>query len=422
MRKNTESLAWLILLLSFSVCIMLGAGAPLLTRWYLQNSTRPLVMMLESREGTINYQSSGSSIWTVLDKGQLLEIKARGNIRLEQDGNALLLFYHPDEMEVPIGTVQLYGNTRLSVDSAGTPRFAVSRLPHRVQIQVSEALNMRPTLTGNGRDAEFRILTPQGAVHLEEGSFKLVVEPTHTELKVSAGRATIADPETGESLVLVPLQRTSLTPLGLDEISVGERNILQTRNGDFRDPIDSDTQGYWVTYNDRFDETEDGGSALQVPMVDGNRIVVFERAGQSHAETGIRQDVNLDLRGVDSLQIRALIRIGTQTLPVCGSVGTECPIMIRVVFVDQATGGSREWLQGFYARDGTDIPFCQTCEWKAQHIKVPIDSWYDYESENLLPLLREQGIDPAAVREVKVYASGWTYSSAIDEIAILVGE
>jgi hypothetical protein len=424
MYRRTESLAWLVLLLAFSACIVLGTGIPLTANSYLQNSTRPLVIVLESREGSITYQAANTSTRTVIDQGRPLQVEPRGQVRLAEDGNALLLFYHPDQAETPIGTVQLYGDTSLSIRHARTPRFTMSHEPHRIQLDVAHAVNMRPTVAGNGRAVEFRVFSPHGPIDLDEGSFKLVVEPSQTELKVSLGRATIADPSSGQSFVLVPLQRTSLTSEGLGEIYVGERNILQNRNGNFRDVIglDSDAEGFWTTYSDHFDETENGGSALQVPLMDGTRIVVFERVGQSHAETGIRQEVNLDLRGVDSLQIRAFIRIGTQTLPVCGSVGTECPIMIRIEFVDRASGAVREWLQGFYTREGTDIPYCQTCEWKAQHIKVPVDTWYDYESENLLPLLRERGIDPGAVREVKIYASGWTYSSAIHEIAILVGE
>jgi hypothetical protein len=424
MHRKTESLAWLVLLLAFSACIALGTGIPLAVNWYLHNSSRPLVIVLESREGAITYQATANSTRTIIEKGRPVQVDPRGRIRLGEDGDALLLFYHPDEAEAPIGTVQLYGNTDLSINHAHTPRFAISSAPHRLQLEVANAVNMRPTVAGNGRAVEFRVLTPQGPINLEAGSFKLVVEPSQTELKVSLGRATIANPSNGQSFVLVPLQRTSLTAAGLGDIYVGERNIMQNRNGNFHESFeaDSETQGYWTTYSDHFDSSENGGSALHVPLIDGTRIVVFERAGQSHAETGIRQEVNLDLRGVDSLQVRAFIRIGTQTLPVCGSVGTECPIMIRIEFVDRTTGSNREWLQGFYTREGADIPYCQTCEWKAQHIKVPVDTWYDYESENLLPLLRERGIDPAAVREVKIYASGWTYSSAIHEIAILVGE
>jgi hypothetical protein len=424
MYRKTESLAWLVLLLAFSACIVLATGVPLALNWYLHNSTRALVMILEIREGAITYQATDTSTRTVIEKGRPIHIEPRGRVRLADDGDALLLFYHPDETEIPIGTVQLYGGTSLSISSARTPRFAMSRAPHRVQLEVTHAVNMRPTVAGNGRDVEFEVLTPQGPIKLAEGSFKLVVEPFQTELKVSLGRATIADPSSGQSFVLVPLQRTTLTAGGLGEIYVGERNIMQNRNGNFQHLIETgtDNQGHWTMYNDHFDKAESGGSTLQVQLIDGARIITFERAGQSHAETGIRQEVNLDLRDVDSLQIRAFIRIGTQTLPVCGSVGTECPIMIRIEFVDQVTGGIREWIQGFYTREGTDIPYCQTCEWKAQHIKVPVDTWYDYESENLLPLLRERGINPGAVREIKIYASGWTYSSAIHEIAILVGE
>ncbi|MGC9468853.1 MAG: hypothetical protein ACP5HS_09690 [Anaerolineae bacterium] len=418
MLRKTESLAWLVLVLSFFTCLALATGVPLGARWTILNSTRPLTILLEGRAGSVTYRSPNSGTRVVLETGRATEIEPRSRVQLDSDGDALLLFYHPDQPETPVGTVQLYGQTDLLIENARTPRFAASKLPHRMQLEVAEALNMRPTVAGNGREAELDIETPQGTVALEDGSFKLVVEPDQTELKVSAGRATIIDPATGESLVLVPLQRTEITAAGLGDISIGERDVLANRNGDFGEPI----EGYWTIYTDKFDEDEAGGEVLQVPLVDGNRIVAFERVGQSHAETGIRQEINLDIREAESLQVRALIRIGTQTLPVCGSVGTECPLMIRIEFVDRDTGGNREWLQGFYAREGEDIPFCTTCEWKAQHIKVPPETWYDYESENLLPILRDQGVNPAVIREIRIYAQGWTYSSAIDEIGILVGE
>ena len=48
--------------------------------------------------------------------------------------------------------------------------------------------------------------------------------------------------------------------------------------------------------------------------------------------------------------------------------------------------------------------------------------WYDYDSDDLLPLLQEQGITPACIHAVEVYASGWIFGSGISELAILVGE
>jgi hypothetical protein len=96
--------------------------------------------------------------------------------------------------------------------------------------------------------------------------------------------------------------------------------------------------------------------------------------------------------------------------------------MIRLRFVDQASGQLREWLQGFYFKEGENETFCMGCEWRAKHIQVVQGVWYDYESPDLLPLLQDQGIEPAAIYSVEIYASGHAYGSAIDEIAILVDE
>jgi hypothetical protein len=146
--------------------------------------------------------------------------------------------------------------------------------------------------------------------------------------------------------------------------------------------------------------------------------------GQHWAETGLTQEINQDIRGAKSLYVRARLRVDAHTLPVCGSMGTECPIMIRLRFNDPQTGSQPEWLQGFYAveGDGANQPFCPSCEWKAEHIQVPLGVWYDYESPDLLPLLRAENIDPSTLGSIEIYASGHTYGSAIDEIAVLVGE
>jgi hypothetical protein len=96
--------------------------------------------------------------------------------------------------------------------------------------------------------------------------------------------------------------------------------------------------------------------------------------------------------------------------------------MVRIKYTD-LSGAVREWLQGFYAIEGEYEPFCPSCEWQAQQIQVAQPgAWYDYESPDLLPLLRAQDIELATIHRVDIYASGHTYGAAIDEIAILVGE
>ena len=416
MFKKTESLAWLILILSFTVCITLAIGVPLGIRAYVLNSTRPLTIELQPRAGAVTLQEPGSTA-TVLVQSSV-EIEPRTRITLDAEGDALLVFYTSDRAEGPLATIQLYNETDLTVEWARTPRFASSHLMHNIQLNVAYALNMRPSVGGDGRPVSVRVDSPQGPIDLEEGFFVLVVSSDQTDVSVSAGRASIVDPVTGKALALVPPQRTQITAGGLGEISIGERNILSSRNGAFAEPL----QAYWTVYTDTAYPEEDGGSVSQLQLED-NAQVYFSRAGQSHAETGIRQVINQDIREIKSLRVRARIRIDTQTLPACGTVGSECPIMLHIDFLDQNSGGTREWLQGFYAREGDDDAFCTVCQWKAEHTRVSgFGVWYDYESEDLLPLLRAQGIEPAAIQLVEIYASGWTYGSAIDELAILVGE
>lgn len=415
MFKKTESLAWLVLLLSFFTCVTLAIGIPLGTRWFVLNSTRPMTIVLEPRGGTITYQAPGDSGAFVVEG--TMEVFPRGEITLEADGDALLLYYHPDQDEAPVGTIQLYNRTSLVVGNASTPRFEASRKPHHIDLQVAQALNMRPSLTGNGRAVESRVLTPQGPITLEQGYFHLIIEQNRAELTVRSGRANLADPLTGESLLLVPLQRTLITDEGLGDIFVGERDLLRTRNGDFSEPLGD----YWVVYSDAGRTEDNTGTVRQSQLDDGTQYVYFSRAGENWAEVGIRQELNQDIREITSLRLTARFRIDTQTLPVCGSLGTECPVMIRVEFIDN-NGSVREWIQGFYSREGENDPLCQRCEWKALHERIPQDVWYDYDSDDLLPQLQQQGITPVAIQAAEVYASGWIFGSGISELAILVGE
>jgi hypothetical protein len=415
MVKKTEHIAWLILALAFISCIGLAVGVPLSSRWLLLNSMRPLTIVLQPRGGSITYQAAGSNTTILVE--ETMEIQPRGEVQLDEEGDGLLLFYHPDQSDSPIATVQLYGRTQLAIGDARTPRFQISQHPHRIQLEVERA-NMSVSVTGNGRDAKFHVRSPHGLVAMEEGSFALVIEESTTSLSVNAGRASIPDPATGEQLDIWPLQRTQLTASGLGEVYVGARDIMNNRNGDFEEPLET----YWAIKTTKGFEDQPDGLVRQTRVEENRYLVLFTRVGVGPAETGIEQIIDRNIRGINSLYIRATIRVDTQTLPVCGTYGTECPVMIRIRFADQSSGQLREWIQGFYFKEGDNETFCMGCEWRAKHIQVVQGAWYDYESPDLLPLLREQGIEPASIYSIEIYASGHAYGSAIDKIAVLVDE
>ncbi|MBN1872761.1 MAG: hypothetical protein JXA33_00905 [Anaerolineae bacterium] len=419
MLKKTEQVAWVVLLLSFLACIGLSIGVPLSLRWYILNVTRPLNIRLQPRDATVTRQTPGSGVRAIVAGDT--EILPHDRLELSNDAAAFLLWYEtsPDNAPTaqPLITVQCYGATDVTVEDATTPNFAVSRLPHHVTLRLQQAVNARITVEGGDRAAHMRLITPHGIIELDKGAYTVVVTAERVEFSVTAGQATIADPATGDPLILTAMQRTELTAAGMGAITIGERDILRTRNGDFEALLED----YWHIETSAPPEESDG----TVRQIEGGerKFILFERFGLQSAQTGIVQEINQDIRGVKSLRVRARIRVDNQNPAVCGSLGTECPVMLRITFTDLENNSIREWIQGFYAMPGNDNPFCYICDWKAEQIQVAQTGvWFDYESPDLLPLLRAQNIEPASVKTIKIYASGHTYGAAIDDIAILVGE
>jgi len=422
--KRFETVAWIILLAAFFVCLIIAIGTPWSARWLVMNTTRPLKVIIQPRAGIITQQELGSSTSTLLSDNT--EINGKKTFRLKENAEAWLLFYHPESYNPdaetpvpPIITVQIYGETDITIMNAQTPRFSVSRLPNQVTLDIRRGANTQIAVEDNGRPTELRVQTPHGVAEMDRGAYTVMVEDNQTEFAVSSGRARIPNPDTGERFILGELQRAEITTAGLTEIYTGERDILRNRNGNFELPL----EGTWEVFSRTAFDDQSTGTVLLTALADNRHIVLFTRSGLGFSETGITQEINQDIRGVQSLRVRARVRVDTHTLPACGSLGTECPVMIRIKYTDQ-TGAVREWLQGFYVKEGDgNQPFCQSCEWQAMHIKVAQPNvWHNYESPDLLPLLDAHGIEPVVIRQVDVYASGHSYGAAIDEIAILVAE
>jgi len=180
----------------------------------------------------------------------------------------------------------------------------------------------------------------------------------------------------------------------------------------------------WESYNKGIEIEGEPEGQVQWTEIENQPAVVIEREGEGHAETGISQQLDADISDFDFLQLYLLLRIEEHNVPVCGTYGSECPVMVRIDYRD-AYGANREWLQGFYWLLDTSTPgnpsVCVRCSTRNEHIRVSEDIWYPYLSPNLIPLLSQDGQAPTLIKSITVYASGHTYSSAIAEIE-LIGE
>ncbi len=404
------------MLLSLITCIMLAIGTPLGIRWYIFNATRPLQVALQPRAGIVTFHEKRRGLPTLIDTVQ--DVLPQSRITLaSDDAEALLLFYFQEQPDTPVSALQLYGETDITFISARTPRFDSSTIPHLISLQVNAGKKLRISVGGGDRSATLHLETPKGDFTLGEGSYTLAVDAERTEITVTRGQAHVTDPLKNESLVLTDFQSTALTAEGLGEILTtdGQNDLL--RNGNF----DQELSPYWEAYT-RAKEfvNESEGSVHRT----GNtrKIIVFERNGVGHIETGITQVINENISWAKSLRVTINLKVDQQSIPICGAPATECPVMIRITYAD-SKGDLHEWLQGFYAVEGSGYSdVCTICEGRPQHILVPRAAWYTYTSPDLLPLFLERGIELSGIASVDVYASGHSFLSSVDEIAVLVEE
>ena len=164
-----------------------------------------------------------------------------------------------------------------------------------------------------------------------------------------------------------------------------EQNLIV--NGDFRQPLTN-------TWEDtgKVDQLHPDDPLGAVAVVSGTNgyAALFQRTGTYHAETDLTQFTHTDvLTGFHSVKLYFDVQVDSQDVPLCGSQGSECPMMVQLDYQD-SDGKNHSYFQGFYAvsdDSGINPTSCILCETHNEHIKVPAGVPWPFETGNLLPLL-----------------------------------
>lgn len=413
-RNNPERLAWLVLASSFLACLTLAVVVPLGIRWYALHSQVPQQVMLEVQRAPLRVTLGGQGVpVAVAESGS--EIPEKTTIATDQTSGQLLMAVPRSEGET-VAHVQIYDNTELTLVSARSPRFAVSRIQNRVELQVNRGRVRIGVYPGDQRGTLVEVKTPYGTAILSEGSYEVKVTTTAMEIAVRSGHATVSDHDGSadeSTLALGPEERALLEggqPIGP---LPGARNLVV--DSEFRRPLDEE-EGGWSSYSSQADPAQ---PAAQVAVVtfQGRRAVEFYRAGSNHAEVAISQPIGYDVRDFTFLQLHMVVRINSQDIAGfggCGYLSSECPIIVTIKFKD-IYGADREWIHGFYT--GEAAPGWPLYPWTEP---LPPATWRTYESGNLMEDLADT--PPAEIQEITVYASGHSFHALATEIELLVQE
>ncbi len=413
-RRNPQRLAWSVLILSFGACLFLAVSVPLAIQSFLTYSTEPAALILEVQQGTALLQRPASAdLVGVTDR--TIDVPEDSVISVDDSTRAILTLRDPSGV-TNLAIIQLYANTELTLEAANSPRFPASPNPHRLDLFVKGGRIRANVLNGTPRPAAVMIRSPQGEVRFATGTYAVEVSNEELQVTVRDGRAIVSAQDT--SVFIEPAQRARVE-LGRPPQGglSNERNLIA--NGNFANSSPAD----WVIEHGPQAENEPTGAVTFTTFV-GRRAALFERRGPSHAETRLMQAIDRDVSEAASLTLHFAVLIGDHDLPVCGSLGSECPLMVKINYRD-ASGAEREWVQGFYSPSAPDPqklnpPLCETCSTRNLHQPILPNAWYPYDSGNLMELLTTDAFTPEHITRITFYASGHSYRSAITDVELLV--
>lgn len=411
--------AWIVVFASFTVFVLLCISTPILINALLQNSTRLLDIWVQANQGTVGIddQAGGRRAVIVGDAGQAM---TPGEHVLTGNTASALIMVRLPESEQMVAAFQIYSNTDFHLLQAKTPRFGVSRHGRDLSVRLDTGRVRLNLVEDEERPSTILLMTPQGQVTISApGQYAIVVTPEDTQVTVQEGMANIT--AEGDTMGLPRGARARIPTGGPPQGPLGtERNLIA--NGDF-----SRGREQWILNPWIVDLAAQPEGQVRTLDVGGEHRLNVARQGVGHAEVSLRQSINQDVSELTSLRLLMTFHILNQTLGVCGVKGSECPLFVRINYVDE-NGASNTWQQGFYAAGEVDPlqtpDSCITCAMvQGPHLRVPLAQGYFFEIADFREELARHGrVPPRLIESISLVLSGHGFEVEVNDIALLAEE
>ncbi len=416
MRRNPEKFAWIILWAFFFLCLGVSVTVP----WGIQRYV--LFTQVAQKSDLEVFKAPVSVTLPNRDMPNSVSVDMNDvpmNTRISAaDASGQLVIYTPKE-DAALAAIRIYDHTSFTLISAHSPRFAASHLPHHI-ILGQEVGRMRIDIFDQkDRVTVVDVRSPFGTATLTAGSYEIQVNGTTMETRVREGLAKVTQGNLEEKIM--PGERIISNREQIVGPRPAPRNMIE--DNDFTTPLGE----CWTAYSRDIEIAEQPRGNVRRATIENHSVAIIERAGIGHSQTGVTQPIHVDIGDLSLLQLHLLLRTKRHgpdeyNLRVCGSDGSECPVMVRIDYKD-AQGIGREWLKGFYWRTDENVSqnpsVCVMCTTHNEHIKTPKGEWYPYLSPNLIMALSQDGAPAARIKGISIYASGHTYHAMIAEAQLI---
>ncbi len=413
---SRQYLAWAVLIGSFLVCMLLTVTIPLAATAFIQNASQDLATTIQANQGTVGIDDE-SGVRRALIPGESAQAVSPGASILTDATAGAIMLISPPEVEQLLARLKIDSNTTLHIIEASTPRYGISNAGQHVEMVMDSGRLRLTVLEETERPISIHFTTPQGEVTIDEpGEYSLGVNNQATQIAVLEGTAVVAAAD--ETLTLQPNQRaeipTGQTPNGP---LAPERNLI--KNGDFSAGFQN-----WSEYAWRVELADQPKGETEIQMIDGEPILRFLRGGSGHADAQVRQSINQNVADYATIRVLVTLRILDQSLGVCGVQGSECPLFLRIEYIDE-NGANQVWQQGFYAQGTVDDNLtpdaCVSCAViQSDHARVPLAQDFFYEVDLREEMARQGTTVPSFIENISLVASGHSFISEVVDVALVV--
>ncbi len=433
-RIKPERLAWGVVLIAFAIFSTICALTTIGIYSFFFQSTVPMRVDLVVGVGSVAITES-DLIPRVERAVRDLTSVVNVSVSTDQQSQGTLSFRIPDEDGRLLAAITVKRNTTLSLRSASLPRFSWSTSDYIIDLrdfrgEVDILVTERP----DDNYFVLSVLSPTGAqIHIDTaGQYTLTSNDTLVQVVNRRGRAILFAPDLSINRAIPAGNRGTLI-LQTDEIILDSAFTDLLVNASFDTVYDAETTEQprlperWGCSN----KQEDLPIGQWLPqVVDGRGVIRLLRNdnASSHGETLCVQyfaqdgQAGVDVTNFNFLNLRATMFINYQSLSRCGIRGSECPLMLRMDYIDR-DGNPRQWFQGFYAFDSELYdypPVCITCSPPQDvHQQINEQAWYTFETGNLFVKLADRL--PGRILSITFYASGHQYDVYVGEVALLAG-
>lgn len=413
-----QRISWIVLLASFTMCIIFTVALPVGVNAALQNMKKSLNTVVQANQGTVRVDGAAGDSNVVIAGESGLTVEAGARILTDETSAASLLVYPSDSTDNPLARLQIYSRSLVNLEEASKPRFTVSDESQSLQLHLDNGRLLLSVPQDGERPFTVSINTPHGQIFVTEpGQYALVVDNQETQVSVQDGQADVLANSSGKRLG--PGQRAEI-PAGGEPSGPLTTNRNLVRNGDFYD-----SWAEWSLYVWNVELADQPEGTSEIVEVGGEPAVAFTREGVGHADVRMRQIIGQDVTDYSALSLLLTFQITDHSLGVCGIQGSECPLFVRLNYTDDR-GVKRTWQHGFYSLgdvSSTTPDACISCAVvQDTHQRVPLGQISFYEADLLAELARQGAPLPAYIEDVSLVASGHSFQVEILDLALMVEE